>query len=175
MLAYILVAAVIAARIVFRPLAFAPVGPALLFFGAYMPRRWMWVPLALLAATDVYLTRSSYGYPFTADALVSWAWYAAVLWAGGTLLKGRVRPLRVGATTLAASISFFLASNFAVWAVWNMYPKTLGGLVACYVAALPFFRNQFASDMLFAAAMFAAPLAIQALRPAAAKDHLHAA
>ncbi len=170
MLAYALVLAVIVARIVFRPLAFAPVGPALLFFGAYLPRRWMWVPLALLAATDVYLTRSSYGYPFTADILVTWVWYAAILWVGGAVLKGKVRPLRVGAATLAASVSFFVISNFAVWAVWNMYPKTLGGLAACYVAALPFFRNQFISDLIFAAAMFALPLALQALRPAEAKQ-----
>lgn len=175
MLAYLLVVAVIVARIVFRPLAFAPVAPALLFFGAYVPRKWMAAPLVLLAATDVYLTRSSYGYPFTADVLVSWAWYAAVLWAGGALLKGRVRPLRVGATALAASLSFFVASNLAVWAVWNMYPKTLGGLMACYVAALPFFRNQFASDMIFAAVMFAIPVAIQALHPEDAKDDLRAA
>ncbi|HVP43309.1 MAG TPA: DUF6580 family putative transport protein [Terriglobales bacterium] len=170
MLAYVLVLAVIVARIVFRPLAFAPVGPALLFFGAYMPRRWMWVPLALLAATDVYLTRSSYGYPFTADILVTWAWYALVLWAGGALLKGRVRPLPVAGVTVAAAVAFFAISNFAVWAVWNMYPKTLGGLAACYVAALPFFRNQFVSDLLFAAVMFAVPLALPALRPAEAKE-----
>ena len=33
-------------------------------------------------------------------------------------------------------------SNFAVWAAWNMYPKTLAGLATAYGAALPFFRNQ---------------------------------
>ncbi len=169
MLAYILIVAVILARLVFRPLAFAPVAPALLFFGAYVPRRWMWVPLALLAATDIYLTRSTYAYPFTADVLVTWAWYAAVIWVGGVVLKGKVGALRVGASTVAASVAFFVLSNFAVWAVWNMYPKTLSGLAACYFAALPFFQNQFASDLIFAAVMFAIPLAIPALRSAAAK------
>lgn len=168
MFAYILLLAVVVARIVFRPLAFAPVAPALLFFGAYMPRKCMWVPLALLAATDVYLTRTG-GYPFTADTLVTWAWYAAVLWAGSALLKDRVRPLRVAASTMTASIAFFVVSNFAVWAVWNMYPKTLTGLAACYVAAIPFFRNQFASDLLFAAVMFAVPAALHLLRPAEAR------
>ncbi len=165
MLAYVLIVAVILARLVFRPLAFAPVAPALLFFGAYVPRKWMWVPLSLLAATDIYLTRSSYGYPFTADVLVTWAWYAAVILAGSLVLKGKVRTLRVGGAALAASISFFLLSNFAVWAVWNMYPKTLNGLLTCYVAAIPFFRNQFASDLIFTAVMFALPAAIEALRP----------
>ena len=37
---------------------------------------------------------------------------------------------------LVTSISFFLISNFAVWAVGGMYPKTLPGLAACYVAGL---------------------------------------
>lgn len=175
MLAYVFVLGVIAARVLFRPLAFAPVAPALLFFGAYLPRKWMWVPLALLAATDVYLSRSSYGYPLTADLLVSWAWYAAVLWAGGALLAGKVRPARVAIATVTASVSFFVVSNLAVWAVWEMYPKTLGGLAACYVAALPFFRNQFASDLIFSAVMFAAPLAMGALRPAGSRDHIRAA
>jgi len=62
--------------------------------------------------------------------------------------------LRVGAASLVGSVSFFVVSNFAVWAVWNMYPKTLGGLGACYVAAVPFFRNAVVSDLLFAAAFF---------------------
>jgi hypothetical protein len=35
-----------------------------------------------------------------------------------------------------------------------MYPKNLGGLMACYVAALPFFRNAVVSDLFFAAAFF---------------------
>ena len=62
--------------------------------------------------------------------------------------------LRVGAASLAASVSFFVISNFAVWAVWNMYPKTASGLAMCYVAGLPFFRNAVVSDLFFAGAFF---------------------
>lgn len=175
MLAYLFVAAVILARLLFRPLAFAPVVPALLFFSAYIPRKQMWIPLALLAAADVYLTKIAYSYPLTADHFVSWAWYATILWLGGAWLKGKARPLRVAAAALTGSVSFFVVSNFAVWAVWNMYPKTLGGLSACYVAAIPFFRNQAASDLVFTAVMFAAPLAMEALRPSRAEDHVRAA
>jgi hypothetical protein len=72
---------------------------------------------------------------------------------GGILIKG-FSPLRIGASTLIGSVSFFLISNFAVWVVWNMYPKTLSGLGLCYVAGLPFFRNAVISDLLFAAAFF---------------------
>jgi hypothetical protein len=38
-----------------------------------------------------------------------------------------------------------------------MYPKTLSGLMTCYFAGVPFFRQAIAGDMLFAAAMFGLP------------------
>jgi len=155
MLAYLFVilAAAVHIRFVALPFSFTPVVAALLYFGARMPRKQMWVPVAILAASDVYLTRVTYGYPLTADHFVTWAWYAAMVLLGGLLIKG-FSPLRIGASTLIGSVSFFLISNFAVWMVWSMYPKTLNGLALCYVAGLPFFRNALISDLLFAAAFF---------------------
>jgi hypothetical protein len=94
-----------------------------------------------------------YAYPLTADHLVTFAWYAAMLWLGGALRQD-ARPVRVLGASLAASVSFFMVSNFAVWAVWDMYPKTLAGLTAAYAAAVPFFRNQAASDLFFTALVF---------------------
>jgi hypothetical protein len=35
-----------------------------------------------------------------------------------------------------------------------MYPKTIGGLGACYIAALPFFRNSFVSETIFSVLIF---------------------
>jgi len=155
MLAYIFLAFAVAVHARFLPLpfSFAPVTAALLYFGARRPRNEMWVPVAALAAAGVYLSRSYYGYALSADLLVTWAWYAGMVLLGGMLAKN-ASALRVGAASLAGSVSFFVVSNFAVWAVWNMYPKTLGGLGACYVAAVPFFRNAVVSDLLFAAAFF---------------------
>jgi uncharacterized protein DUF6580 len=155
MLAYLFLAFAVAIHLRFLPLpySFAPVTAALLFFGARRPAREMWIPLAALAASGIYLSRSVYGYAFSADLLVTWAWYAGMVLLGG-LLAHKATALRIGATSLAASVSFFLVSNFAVWAVWNMYPKTAGGLAACYVAGLPFFRNAVVSDLFFVAVFF---------------------
>jgi len=63
-------------------------------------------------------------------------------------------------TALAGSISFFLVSNFAVWAAWDMYPRTFAGLMVCYDAALPFFRRAVEGDLLYTAIMFATPVAL---------------
>ena len=156
MLAYLFVLAAVAVHLRFfaMPFSFTPVAAALLFFGARMPRKQMWVPVALLIASDVYLTRVTYAYPLTADHFVTWAWYAAMLLLGGVMIKG-FSALRIGAASLTASVSFFLISNFAVWMVWrDMYPKTVNGLMTCYVAGLPFFRPEVVSDLLFCAAFF---------------------
>jgi hypothetical protein len=155
MLAYLflLFAVAVHARFLPLPFGFAPVTAALLYFGARRPRKEMWVPVAALAAAGIYLSRSYYGYAVSADLLITWAWYAGMVLLGGMLAKN-ASALRVGAASLAGSVSFFVLSNFAVWAVWTMYPKNVGGLMACYVAALPFFRNAIVSDLFFAAAFF---------------------
>ena len=110
-----------------------------------------------------------YAYPLSADHLVTWLWYAAVLLLGGKL-KDNAGSLRVGGAALVASVSFFLVSNFAVWAVWEMYPKTLAGLAACYVAALPFFRHSVAGDLFFTAVFFGIGALVEGVRSSAAQD-----
>ena len=52
MLAYVFILIAVAVRFMPHPLAFTPVGAALLYFGARASRRRMWIPLALLAASD---------------------------------------------------------------------------------------------------------------------------
>ena len=163
MLAYIFVLVAVALRFLPHPFHFTPVGAALLFFGAHRNRRELWAPIALLIASDVLLNRFVYDIPLHADQVVVWAWYAGAI-AIGMLLRNRISAPRVAGAALAASISFYLVSNFAVWATYEMYPKTGAGLVACYVAAIPFFRNTLVSDMVFSAVLFGLPVAIAAFR-----------
>ena len=157
MLAYVFVLFAVAVRFLPHPLAFTPVAAALLYFGARGSKRQLWVPFALLAVSDVILTKFVYSYQFSWDHFVTWAWYAAILFLGSRL-RENTNWLRVAGAALASSVSFFLLSNFAVWACWNMYPKTVPGLVTCYAAGLPFFRRGLAGDMLFTAVMFGLPV-----------------
>jgi len=172
MLAYLFVLLAIAVR--FLPFAgslnvlphawhFTPLAASLLFFGARGSRRQLWVPLVLLAGTDVILTKFMYSYPVTWDHLVTWAWYAGILLLG-TSLREKSGFWRVVAAALTSSVSFFVISNFAVWAAWpQMYPRTFGGLIASYAAGLPFFRGTAESDFLFSLAFFSVPLLVQAV------------
>src|ERR1700693_4957818 len=107
MLAYVFVLFAVALRFMPHPMAFTPVGAALLFFGSRAPRKRLWIPLALLAASDVALTPPVYKYPFSWDHFVTWAWYAAMLWLG-TSLKQNAGVLRILGSALAGSVSFFV-------------------------------------------------------------------
>jgi len=46
--------------------------------------------------------------------------------------------------------------NCAVWAASSIYPHDARGLLACFAAALPFFRNSLAGDAFTAAGLFGA-------------------
>ena len=132
------------------------------------------MPFALLVASDVILTKLIYGYPFSWDHIVTWIWYAAILWLG-TCLRTNSKPWRVIGAALASSVSFFVLSNFAVWACWNMYPKNVSGLMLSYAAGLPFFRHALEGDLLFTSAMFATPVALHALAGMFGKETDHTA
>ncbi len=162
MLAYLFVILAFAVRFMPHPWMFTPVTGSLLFFGARGPRRQIWIPFVLLAASDVLLTKLVYRYPFTPDHFVTFAWYAAVLWLG-TRLGTKTKFVPVVGAALASSVSFYLITNLVAWASLDMYPKNLSGIMMSYVAALPFFRNALAGDLIFTLAMFATPMALRAL------------
>jgi hypothetical protein len=162
MLAYVFVVLAIAFRLIIphiqpHPWDFTPLGASLLFFGAYGSKRQAWVPVALFAATDVYLNLRVYHYPFGWDQFIELAWYAVTIWLG-TRLRDRAEPLPTLGLALTSSVSFFIVSNFGVWAAYNMYPKTFGGLMACYIAGIPFYEHRIIGDLAFTAAFFALPV-----------------
>lgn len=155
---------------------FTPLAASLLFFGARGSRRQLWIPLVLFAATDVVLTKYIYVYPFSWDQLVTWAWYAAILLLGTTFLREKSGFWRVVGAAATSSVSFFLISNFAVWAVSpGMYPRTFTGVMMSYTAGIPFFRGTAESDMFFSLAMFGVPVLMQALAGNKSGDHPAAA
>ena len=146
---------------------FTALGGALLYFGARRPWREMLAPLAVLMATDYYLTVYAYHYPFGWQAyLPTWAWYLAAMALGQILLRSRTTFVRVAAGALLGPTSFFLVSNYAVWVGGGMYPRTLGGLGACYVAGLPFYRNDLISTALVAGLAFGVPVLVRRLNAA---------
>lgn len=50
---------------------------------------------------------------------------------------------------ICASLAFWVWTNFGVWLLDGMYPKSFSGLIMCYTAALPFLRNAVMGDVLW--------------------------
>ncbi|MEO7655553.1 MAG: DUF6580 family putative transport protein [Sphingomicrobium sp.] len=136
-------------RLVPHPPNFTPIGAMALFSGAYLGRRWLAfaAPLAALLLSDLILG-------FYEGMLFQYAATLLAVGIGWAVLSRRRSTVRVGGAALGSAILFFLVSNFGVWLSSGMYPRDLGGLGACYVAAIPFFQNSLAGDLIFSALLF---------------------
>ena len=119
------------------------------------------VPLAALFITDLFVGFHDL-MPFVYGSFV-------LIGIIGFSLRGRVKPMPVVLATLAGSILFFLITNFGVWLMGTMYPMTVDGLLTCYTAALPFFRNTFIGDFVFVGVLFGGFALIKQQVPALAK------
>lgn len=139
-------------------IGFTAVGGGLLYFGARRSRWQVVIAVLALMGADFYLTVYAYGYAWHTSAyLVTWIWYAAICLFGHQVLSGKPSALRVTIGVLTSATSFFLLSNFVVWAGSVMYPQTVGGLGACYVAGIPFYANDLISTAITAGALFGLP------------------
>jgi hypothetical protein len=61
---------------------------------------------------------------------------------------------RIALGAITGSLLFFFITNFFVWSSWTLYPKTIEGLVACYVAAIPFLTNMLAGSFVYSVLLF---------------------
>jgi Family of unknown function (DUF6580) len=153
-MAYLIVLAAVVARFAPHPPNFSPVFAALLFSGACLKKRdSIWFPVMLLAVSDFLLTTQIYGMDFGWYYLLDWSGFAAVALIGWWL-RDHFSIRKVLAASLAGPTVFFLISNFAVWLGGRLYPASWEGLVACYVAALPFYANSLVAGVLFSGVLF---------------------
>lgn len=174
--AYLLILVAVFSRVIPHAwMNFTAVGAGLLYFGSRRPLRESALPVLALMGTDYYLTVFAYHYPFHTSAyLITWAWYAAAIVLGRILLHRQVTISRLIAAPVLASTSFFVVSNYAVWVGSVMYPHSLAGLGACYVAALPFYANDVLSTTLITGLAFGLPVAGRKLSERWAHRHIPA-
>lgn len=120
-----------------------------------MPALAVIVPLAAMALSGVALAAD--------DWRISLVIYAAIaLPAPAGMLSRRWRgALPIMAIMLSCSLIFFVSTNFAVWAFSGIYPLTLQGLTACYVAALPFLEKTVFGDLFWTGVLFGGAWLVQ--------------
>jgi hypothetical protein len=149
-----------ALRLVPHPPNFSPIAAMALFGGAYFGRRWIAfvAPLAAMLIGDAIIGF----HPYMWATYLSMALIVLIGWA----VRARITPLRVGAAAVASSVLFYLLTNFSVWLASSVYPQTLAGLAACYVAAIPFFQNTLAGDLFYTGLLFGGFVLLERLIPA---------
>ncbi|HEY2445541.1 MAG TPA: DUF6580 family putative transport protein [Rhizomicrobium sp.] len=147
-LVILMVIAAAASRLIPHPPNMTSVTAIALFGGATLADRRLafLVPLAALFLSDLVLG-------FHDQMAVVYGCFVAVTGIG-LWLQSRRSPLFIAGAALASSVLFFAVTNFGVWAMDAMYPRTLQGLIACYTAAIPFFRNTLEGDLLYTLVLF---------------------
>ncbi len=145
-----------AMRLVPHPPNITPIAAVALFGGAYFAtkRTAFLVPLAAMYLSDLALGFFFYDFGWFHGLMpFAYASFAATACLG-LLIRRRLTPLTVGGAALMGSVLFFFVTNFGVWLVGNLYPKTLAGLLSCYLAAIPFFRNTLAGNAVYTLLLF---------------------
>ena len=140
-----LVAAV--SRLVPHAPNFTAAGAASIYSGRYLSGATRFVvPLGIMLITDFLLgfhrTMPFVYFCFAVNVLL------------GIWISRKPTVYKILGATLLSSILFFVVTNFGVWLVGELYPKTVQGLIACYANAIPFARNTLMGDMVFVGAMF---------------------
>lgn len=105
------------------------------------------LPLAALFISDVclHLFTSVKGFYGTSQLFV----YAAfiLITALASLIK-KASVINMIFASFWSGIIFFAFSNFGTWISGDVYPISLSGLSACFIAAIPFYKNEFFGNFL---------------------------
>jgi hypothetical protein len=132
------------ARLIPHAPNFAPVAAIAIAASLCLNKKWSVIlPMGALFVSDLLI--GFYDWKLMAVVYVSFGMIGIFSW----LLKKHGNFLNVVATSLGASVFFFLITNLAVWFFSAWYPKTLAGLALCLEAGLPFFRNTLMGDLFY--------------------------
>lgn len=167
--ALILIAAL--SRVLPHPPNFSPVEAVALFGGAYFAsRHWaLVVPLVAMLLSDLVLARINGGLyaSWFGNGGIALVYLCIALGVAlGYGLRGKVTGARVLGYSLLGSALFFVVTNFGAWLFEPMYPKTLAGLVAAYVAGIPFFQWTVLGTLSYSAVLFGGFALLRSRMPA---------
>ena len=138
------------ARLTPHPWNFVPMGSLMLFSGFFLPRRWMWLPMAGLVVSDMTLGTYQWQVMFAVYGCY------AVMVSASFILKGRYSFNTALGASVGAAVFFFLVTNAAHWLWFGGYTMDIQGLMAAYTAGIPFFRNSFLGYVVYSAVFFGA-------------------
>ena len=136
-------------RLLPHPWNFSPVPGIAIFAAVYLGgRKSLFLPIFILFLSDIFL--GFYEWKLMLAVYLSLFLCPLI---GFWLKKHKKWQIVVG-SSLLCSVSFFFITNLAVWAFTSWYPKSFSGLIQCYLAAMPFFRNTLLGNFFYTVGFF---------------------
>jgi len=145
MLAFLIIIFGFLSRIVVHVPNFTPIYSLALFGGVYLKgRQAIWVPLAAMALSDIFLgLHDTMVYTWGGILLISLI---------GLYLRDHKNWANILSASILSSAAFFIITNFG--AFLSLYPHTWAGLQQCYILAIPFYRSTLVSTLAYSMVLF---------------------
>ena len=148
-------------RILPHPYNFSPLAAMGLLGAAFFSKKWqaIFLPLAATWLSDLFINNVLF-----ADYFQGFTWfYQGFYWQYGAyaliaiigyFLFNTISIPKILAGSIFATTIFFLITNFGAWLGNPLYPQTFQGLMASYIAGIPFLQGSFLGDVFYSAVLF---------------------
>ena len=148
-------------RILPHPYNFSPLAAMGLLGAAFFSKKWqaIFLPLAATWLSDLFINNVLF-----ADYFQGFTWfYQGFYWQYGAyaliaiivyFLFNTLSIPKILAGSIIATSIFFLITNFGAWLGNPLYPQTFQGLMASYIAGIPFLQGSFLGDVFYSAVLF---------------------
>lgn len=128
-----------------------------IYLGGYFA---FFVPLTMIVISDAVIGNTN---------ILVFTWTAFMLIGSiGLIYRSSYGCAKISSSPKLAiliSLFFFIYTNFGWWIMSGMYEYSIDGLMRCFISAIPFFRNQLASNLIFVPfSIFAANFIIKSCR-----------
>ena len=127
-LSFILI--LVISRLIPHPPNFTPIIATAIFGPIFLNNKMYGAAITIIAMfiTDIFISFHSYQFII----------YATLI-SISLLTPVKKNKVSFAIFTFGSCVWFFLTTNFAVWILWDYYPKNLEGLLLSYTLAIPFF------------------------------------
>ncbi len=147
---------------------FTPIGAIAMFGGCYFKNRWkaLLLPLLTLWISDLFLNYFVYYHAwrwFYDGFAYTYASFALMVVIGRFIKTVNIRSVLLAG--LSSALLHWIITDFGVWLDGRIYPMDSAGLIACYVAALPYLQNMLIGNLVFGAIMFGTFESLQKRHP----------
>lgn len=128
---------------------FTPLAAIALFAGVYLGKRYaLFIPLIAMLIGDLFL-----GF-YEIKLMLAVYFSFIIIGLLGYFIRKYKSAETIAASSIIASVIFFIITNWAVWQFSPWYARTFEGLIYCYTLALPFFRNALLGDLFYTGVLF---------------------